>query len=73
MVSAQMGGAYVVLGVQRLQSLGTIALNFKYLFMRFFLEGKEIELIGTQEKTSNVISPNSMKKLLKKRHHCVIV
>ena len=31
----KMGGVDVVLGVQWLQSLGTMALNFQYLFMRF--------------------------------------
>jgi hypothetical protein len=35
MISIQMGGVDVVLGVQWLQSLGTMALNFQYLFMRF--------------------------------------
>jgi hypothetical protein len=31
MISIEMGGADVVLGVQWLESLGTMALNFKYL------------------------------------------
>jgi hypothetical protein len=35
MISIQMGGVDVVLGVQWLQSLGTLSLNFQYLFMRF--------------------------------------
>ena len=46
MISFQMGGANVVLGVQWLQSLGTIAFNFHEFFMNFFLEGKEVELRG---------------------------
>jgi hypothetical protein len=44
MIAIQMGGVDVVLGVQWLQSLGTMALNFQELFMRFSSEGKEIEL-----------------------------
>jgi hypothetical protein len=72
MISIQMGGVDVVLGVQWLQSLGTMALNFQDLFMRFSLEGKEIELRGIQGKPSKVISSNSMTKLLKKGHHGVI-
>ena len=46
MLSIPMGGADVVLGVQWLQSLGTIAFNFQELFMKFSVEGKEIELRG---------------------------
>ena len=44
MLSIPMGGVDVVLGVQWLQSLGTVAFNFQELFMKFFSEGKEVEL-----------------------------
>jgi hypothetical protein len=40
MISIPMGGADVVLGIQWLQSLGTLAFNFQELFMKFSLEGK---------------------------------
>ena len=50
MISIQMGGADAILGVQWLQSLGTIALNFQYIFMRFSLKGNEIELRGIKGK-----------------------
>jgi hypothetical protein len=40
MISIPMGGDDVVLGIQWLQSLGTIAFNFQELFMKFSLEGK---------------------------------
>ena len=43
MLSIPMGGdESVVLGVQWLQSLGTIAFNFQELFMKFSVEGKEV-------------------------------
>jgi hypothetical protein len=65
MISIHMGGADVVLGIQWLQSLGTVAFNFQELFMKFSLEGKEIELICITGKPDKVISSNDMKKLLK--------
>ena len=46
MLSIPMGGVDVVLGVQWLQSLGTVAFNFQELFLNFFSEGKEFELRG---------------------------
>jgi hypothetical protein len=60
----QMGGANVVLGVQWLQSLGIMTLNFQNLFMIFSSEGKEIDLRGIQGKPSKVISSNSRTKLI---------
>jgi hypothetical protein len=73
MISIPMGGADIVLGVQWLQSLGTMDFNFQELFMKFSLEGKEIELRGITGKPSKVISSNDMKKILKKGHHGVII
>ena len=46
MLSIPMGGVDVVLGLQWLQSLWTIAFNFQEHFLKFYLEGKEIELRG---------------------------
>ena len=43
-LSIPMGGADGVLGVQLLQSLGTIEFCFQELFLNFFSEGKEVEL-----------------------------
>ena len=48
MLSIPMGGADVVLGVQWLESLGTVALNFQELFLKFFSEGKEFKLWGIE-------------------------
>jgi hypothetical protein len=67
-----MGGVDFVLGVEWLQSSGTVALSFQYIFMIFSSEGKEIELRGIQGKLSKVITSNNMTKLLKKGHHGVI-
>jgi hypothetical protein len=53
--------------------LGIVAFNFQELFMKFSLEGKEIELRGIIGKPSKVIRSNGMKKLLKKGHQGVIV
>ena len=44
MISIPIGGADVVLGVQWLQYLGTIAFNFQELLLKKNLEGKEVEL-----------------------------
>jgi hypothetical protein len=68
MISIPMGGADVVLGIQWLQSLGTMAFNFQEIFMKFSLEGKEIELRGIIGKLGKVISSNGMTRLLKKGH-----
>ena len=76
MLSILMGGANVVLGVQWLQSLGTTAFNFQELFMKFYVEGKEIELRGIAGKPGKIISSNGMTKLLKKgkkRCDCTIM
>ena len=44
MIYIPMGGVDVVLEVQWLQYLGTIAFNFQEIFLNFFTEGKEVEL-----------------------------
>jgi hypothetical protein len=68
-----MGGVDVILRIQWLQSLGTLAFNFQELFMKFALERKEVELRGITGKPNKVIISNSMTKLLKKKHSGVIV
>jgi hypothetical protein len=73
MIDIPMGGVDVVLGVQWLQSLGIVDFNFQELFMKFSLEGKEIELRGIIWKLSKVIRSNGVKKLLKKGHQGVII
>jgi len=63
-----MGGGDVVLGVQWLQSLGTIPFNFQEHFMKFYAEGKEIELRDIAGKSGKIISTNGMTKLLKRNN-----
>eukprot|EP00253_Pinus_taeda_P018518 PITA_18518 len=72
MLSIPMGGVDVVLGVQWLQSLGTIAFNFQELFIKFSMAGKEVELRGIAGKPGKLISSNSIAKLLKKEQRGVI-
>ena len=72
MLSIPMGGVDVVLGVQWLQSLGIIAFNFQELFLKFFWEGKEVELRGIEGKPGNIIISTSMTNLLKKEQRGVI-
>ena len=67
MIAIPMGGDDVVLGVQWLQSLGTIAFNFQELVMKLLWEGKEFELRGIEGKPCNIINSHSMTKLLNKQ------
>jgi hypothetical protein len=46
--------------------------SFQELFMKFSLEGKEIELRGIIGKPGKVISSNIMTKLLKKGHKALL-
>ena len=48
MLSIPMGDVDVVLGVQWLQSLGTVAFNFQEIFLNFLSKGKEVELWGIE-------------------------
>ena len=56
--SIPMGGADIVLGVQWLQSLGTVTFNFQEIFLNFFSEGKEVELRGITGKLGKVTLSN---------------
>ena len=69
MLSIPMSCDDVVLGVQWLQSLGTVAFNFQELFLKFFSKGKEVELRGIVGKPGKIIISNNMKNFLKKEQH----
>lgn len=72
MISIPKGGADVVLGVQWLQYLGTIAFNFQELFLKFFREGKEVELRGIIRKLGRIINSNRMTKIPKKKQQSIV-
>ena len=72
MLSIRMGGANVLLRFQWIQSLGTITFNFQELLLKFFSEGKRVEMRGIEGKPRNIINSNSMTKLLNKEKWCVI-
>ena len=71
-LSIPMGGVDVVLEVQWLHSLGSIAFNFQELFMKFSSKGKEVELRVIAGKPGNIISSNGMTKLLNKEQRSII-
>ena len=66
MFSIPRGGVDVVLRVQWLQFLVMITFNFQELFLKFFWEGKEVELRGIAGNLGKIIKSNVMTKLLKK-------
>ena len=66
MLSVPMGGTDVVLGVQWLQSLGTIDFNFQEIFIKFSSEGNKVELRAIAGKQRKIISSNVITNLLKK-------
>jgi len=72
MLSIPMGGADVVLRVEWLQSLGMIAFNFQEIFLKFFIEGKKIELRGIIGKPRKIINSNVITHILKKEQRGVI-
>eukprot|EP00253_Pinus_taeda_P022424 PITA_22424 len=63
-LSIPMGGVDVVLGLQWLQPLGTIAFNFQELFMKFSMEGKEVVLRGIAGKLGKIINSNDLQIVL---------
>eukprot|EP00253_Pinus_taeda_P015452 PITA_15452 len=63
-LSIPIGGVDVVLGVQWLRSMCTIAVNFQEIFMKFSMEGKEVELRCIVGKSGKIISSNGLQKAL---------
>lgn len=52
----QIAGANVVLGVQWLKSLGPILTDYNSLCMKFFHEGRLVELKGDKQSILNYLS-----------------
>ena len=71
-LSIPMGGVDVLLGVQWLQSLGTITFSFQELFLNFFWEGKEVQLRDIELKPRKIINSNAMPNLLNKEQRGII-
>jgi hypothetical protein len=68
MFAIEMGGRDVVLGVEYLQALGPITMDFKELYMSFTKEGHQDTLKGLKSGSSEILSSHCMEKLLKKEH-----
>ena len=60
------------LGMIPTSPMVTIAFNFQEIFMKFSVEGKEVELRGIAGKPRKIISFNGMTKLLKREQRGVI-
>ena len=72
MFAIDMGGCYILLGVDWLRTLGTIIMDFKYLTMQFDQEGHQYKFQGIIVSSLEIISSHRMENLLKKGHSSVI-
>ena len=62
----QIEGANVVLGVQWLKSLGPVLTDYNSLCMKFFHEGRLVDLKGDKESILNSLSSSQFHHLLRK-------
>jgi hypothetical protein len=60
------GGVYVVLGIQRLRTLGIISTNYNDSLMRFKFEGIRYEINGLKYTLSHMIKLHRIEKILRK-------
>jgi len=72
MFAINMGGFYIVLGVDCLRTLGPILMDFKDLTMQFDEEDHQYKFQGITLDSPEIISFHRMEKLLKKGHSSVI-
>jgi hypothetical protein len=72
MLSIDMEGCDIVLGVDWLWTLGPIIMDFKDLTMQFNQEGHQYKFKGITTGSPEIISSHRMEKMLKKGHSGVI-
>lgn len=60
-------GANIVLGFQWLKSLGPVLTDYNTLCMKFFHDGRLVELKGDNESTLNLLALPQFRRLLKKQ------
>jgi hypothetical protein len=71
-ISIDMGGCDIVLGADRLRTLGPILMDFKDLTMQFNQEGHRYKFQGITIGSPEIISSHHMGMILKKGHSSVI-
>ena len=62
----EMRGVDIVLGAQWLETLGTIGLNLREQFIRFYENGRKYKLYSINFPPPQIVSPNKMEKMIKK-------
>jgi hypothetical protein len=72
MFSIDMGGCDIVLGVEWIQTLGPILMDFKELTMQFEHEEKKYQLQGIIVGSPEIISSHHMENILNKGHSGII-
>ena len=70
--ATEMGNCDIVLGVERLHTLGPITMDFKELYMSFQHDGQWYKLQGIMAGSPEIVSSHQMEKLLKKGHSGII-
>ncbi|KAK4413347.1 hypothetical protein Salat_2747300 [Sesamum alatum] len=66
MMTLPLGGCDVVLGVQRLVTLGNINWNFRELKMEFHMNGRNISLKGKQPAAAKLVDIKGLRRILQK-------
>ena len=72
MFSMPLGGCDVILGTQRLRTLGPILWDFAELWVHFSVNGKKHTLKGLQPGSLSIISSHRMENILMNNSHGVI-
>lgn len=72
MFAIDMGGCDIVLGVEWLQTLDPILIDFKELTMQFQQKGQQYKFQGIIAGSPEIINSHRMENLLKKGHYGII-